>query len=80
MPSTLRLLAHAILALDHGRLDRLSFSARPNSSATPRSSSLVLGNVRLPVAVPHQPGLGIHAGDARAGSIEPFLADKSAAR
>jgi len=35
---------------------------------------------RLPIAVPHQPGLGIHAGNPWTGSIEPFLAVKNAAR
>ena len=77
MPGALGLLAHPILALDHGLLDGPELQCKRELVSNAAQLLSLFGYVRLPVAVPHQPGLGIHAGNAGAGPIEPFLAVKA---
>src|SRR5216683_7373444 len=77
MSWALGLLADPILALDHGLLDGPEMQGKPKLVGNAAQLLFMFGNVRLPIAVPHQPGLGIHAGNPWTGSIEPFLAVKT---
>ena len=77
MAGTLSLPAHAILALNHGLLDGPELQRKAKLVSNTAQLLFLLCNVRLPISVPHQPGLGIHAGNAGSGSIEPFLTIKA---
>jgi hypothetical protein len=73
LPGTLSLPAHAILALNHGLRGGPELQRKAKLVSNTAQLLIVHCNVRLPITVPHQPGLGIHAGNAGSGSIEPFL-------
>src|ERR1700733_4416329 len=77
MPGALSLPAHAVLALNHGLLDGSKLQGKAKLVSNAAQLFTLFGYMRLPIAIPHQPGLGVHAGNAGSGSIKTFLTIKA---
>ena len=77
MPRALSLLADAGPALNDGRLDGLKLQRKPELAGNTAQFLFALCYVRLPIAVPHHPSLGIHAGQAGTRPVQPLLIQKT---
>src|ERR1700722_3242741 len=68
--------AYAVLTLNHRLLHGRQLQPKAKLVSNAPQLFAWFGYVRLPIAVPHQTSLGIHARNTGSGSIQPFLTIK----